>query len=118
MDTRRHGSYDPQMSVSNFSVTRHDPDYPRLVIPSDTYTSGPKRPFHYNIPSPASGPIPQHEYRPSFNQVNMKNCRSGDQGSGLRQAVGSQYSRSSKSFIQNEQQYGRNQRSKNYYYPF
>ncbi|CAH8513073.1 unnamed protein product [Schistosoma mattheei] len=113
MDTRRHGSYDPQMSVSNFSVTRHDPDYPRPVIPSDTYTSGPKRPFHYNIPSPASGPIPQHEYRPSFNQVNMKNCRSGDQGSGLRQAVGSQYSRSSKSFIQNEQQYGRNQRNIN-----
>ncbi|CAH8540440.1 unnamed protein product [Schistosoma haematobium] len=113
MDTRRHGSYDPQMSVSNFSVTRHDPDYSRPVIPSDTYTSGPKRPFHYNIPSPASGPIPQHEYRPSFNQVNMKNCRSGDQGSGLRQAVGSQYSRSSKSFVQNEQQYGRNQRNIN-----
>ncbi|RTG89989.1 RIMS-binding protein 2 [Schistosoma bovis] len=111
MDTRRHGSYDPQMSVSNFSTTRHDPDYPRPVLPSDTYTSGPKRPFHYNIPSPASGPIPQHEYRPSFNQVNMKNCRSGDQGSGLRQAVGSQYSRSSKSFVQNEQQYGRNQRN-------
>ncbi|CAH8520035.1 unnamed protein product [Schistosoma intercalatum] len=113
MDTRRHGSYDPQMSVSNFSTTRHDPDYPRPVIPSDTYTSGPKRPFHYNIPSPASGPIPQHEYRPSFNQVNMKNCRSGDQGNGLRQTVGSQYSRSSKSFVQNEQQYGRNQRNIN-----
>ncbi|CAH8527683.1 unnamed protein product [Schistosoma guineensis] len=113
MDTRRHGSYDPQMNVSNFSTTRHDPDYPRPVIPSDTYTSGPKRPFHYNIPSPASGPIPQHEYRPPFNQVNMKNCRSGEQGSGLRQAVGSQYSRSSKSFVQNEQQYGRNQRNIN-----
>ncbi|CAH8575976.1 unnamed protein product [Schistosoma rodhaini] len=113
MDTRRHGSYDPQMNTANFSTTRHDPDYSRPVVPSDSYTPGPKRPFHFNMPSPASGPIPQHEYRPSFNQVNIKSCRSGDQGSGLRQSVVSQYSRPSKSFIQIEQQYGRNQRNIN-----
>ncbi|XP_018645561.1 hypothetical protein Smp_176510 [Schistosoma mansoni] len=113
MDTRRHGSYDPQMNTANFSTTRHDPDYSRPVVPSDSYTPGPKRPFHFNMPSPASGPMPQHEYRPPFNQVNIKSCRSGDQGSGLRQSVVSQYSRPSKSFIQNEQQYGRNQRNIN-----
>ncbi|CAH8299507.1 unnamed protein product, partial [Schistosoma turkestanicum] len=115
MDTRRHGSYDPQMNNANYLVARHDPDYARPMAPTDSYTSGPpKRPFGFNMVSQASGPIAQHDYRPALNQVNVKNYRSGDQGSQAvapQQQLSAQYSRSSKSFIQNEQQFNRNQRN-------
>ncbi|KAK4471104.1 hypothetical protein MN116_005503 [Schistosoma mekongi] len=121
MDTRRHGSYDPQLNHANFSAARHDPDYSRPMAPLDQYTtSGPKRPLYHNIMSPPSGPITQPEYRTPFNQGNVKNYRPGDPGNGSRQAaipqqqpqqLSLQYSRTSKPFVHNEQQYSTNQRN-------
>nr|CAH8846080.1 unnamed protein product [Trichobilharzia regenti]CAH8846082.1 unnamed protein product [Trichobilharzia regenti] len=129
MDTRRHGSHDPQ-------TLHHDPAYSRQMIPADaTSASGSKRSLYHNMPSL---PNNQHEHKLSLNQVNTKGYRSGDQGydpalvksGNLRQPVGaphhqqqqqqqlsSQYSRSGKTFTQDEQQYNLIQRHSNEDYP-
>ncbi|CAH8846087.1 unnamed protein product [Trichobilharzia szidati] len=126
MDTRRHGSHDPQS-------LHHDPAYSRQMIPADaTAASGSKRSLYHNMPSL---PNNQHEHKPPLIQGNTKGYRSGgDQGydpalvksGNLRQSVGaqhqqqqlsSQYSRSGKPFTQDDQQYNLMQRHSNEDYP-
>ncbi|VDQ14668.1 unnamed protein product, partial [Trichobilharzia regenti] len=99
MDTRRHGSHDPQ-------TLHHDPAYSRQMIPADaTSASGSKRSLYHNMPSL---PNNQHEHKLSLNQpVGAPHHQQQQQ-----QQLSSQYSRSGKTFTQDEQQYNLIQRRK------
>ncbi|CAH8535504.1 unnamed protein product [Heterobilharzia americana] len=143
MDTRRHGSYDPQISQTGFStIQHHDPAFTRHPVPVESLTPGPKRSMYHNMPSPVTNPKSQHDNRPPFNQGNLKSYRINEPGfdslatkSGSpRQAAvfqhqhqlqhqqqqqqsSSQYPRSGKLVTQDEQQYNMNQRYTNGEYP-